>query len=179
MRDVALGPGVGFVIETCFSPSREKAFSGTPIANCKLMQLFAYGTLMDTAVWRRVVGRETASRAAILDGFSRKRLHGVVYPGVVLDPEGMVRGKLYRSIGPRELLRIDAYEGDWYQRCDLPVRLPDGHTERALVYVLKTEQYWRASDEWNPRTMMAASCSVVRSELVMAADPDADTRRMT
>lgn len=97
--------------------------------------LFAYGTLRDPAIQRRVFGREPASEADALAGF---RLAGVsiggeTYRTLLPADEGgdPIEGLALRLRGS-ELAAADAYEGETdYAR--LRVRLESGRD--AFVYV--------------------------------------------
>jgi gamma-glutamylcyclotransferase (GGCT)/AIG2-like uncharacterized protein YtfP len=105
-------------------------------------RLFAYGTLMEGFVRRRLLGSATLEgpgqvRGSLLD-LGR-------YPGVVLDGRGWVLGELYRvpDLAAR-LPRLDLEEGydpaapsrSLYLRCRAPVHTAGAPPRDAWLYVL-------------------------------------------
>ncbi|HET7536289.1 MAG TPA: gamma-glutamylcyclotransferase family protein [Candidatus Didemnitutus sp.] len=86
--------------------------------------LFAYGTLLDPGVQRRVFGREVAVTPARLMGWAVKQnfVHGR-YPGIVATKDGNTAGGLLR-ITANELAGADAYEDapKLYRRVRVTVR---------------------------------------------------------
>jgi gamma-glutamylcyclotransferase (GGCT)/AIG2-like uncharacterized protein YtfP len=104
--------------------------------------LFVYGTLAP--------GRENAHVLADLAGEWRVAfVHGTLhpegwgaamgYPGIVLDPRaGPVRGLVFCSDELRaHWQRLDAFEGDGYERVRVDAELEDGSVVNAHVYALK------------------------------------------
>lgn len=61
------------------------------------------------------------------------------YPGIVLDEAGTeVHGLLFTSSDlPAHWKRIDAFEGDGYERVQVAARRADGTTVQAFVYALR------------------------------------------
>jgi gamma-glutamylcyclotransferase (GGCT)/AIG2-like uncharacterized protein YtfP len=82
----------------------------------------------------RVCGREFASEPASLAGHSRHPVRGQDYPGLQPAPEGCVAGRLYRDVDAAAWARLDAFEGEEYERVEVPVALADGRSETAWVY---------------------------------------------
>ncbi|MCY4745220.1 gamma-glutamylcyclotransferase [Pelomonas sp. UHG3] len=95
---------------------------------------FTYGSLMWADIMARVCGREFASEPASLAGHSRHPVRGQDYPGLRLAPEGCVPGRLYRDVDAAAWARLDAFEGEEYERVEVPVALADGRSETAWVY---------------------------------------------
>jgi gamma-glutamylcyclotransferase (GGCT)/AIG2-like uncharacterized protein YtfP len=108
--------------------------SGTPSSG----HLFAYGTLELPAVLAKVTGREHLARAAVLSGYARYLLARYPYPAMVADPAGSVEGSVFLDLDAAAFARLDAYEGDLYERCELSVRVGDA-VVRAQSYVLRGE----------------------------------------
>lgn len=100
--------------------------------------LFAYGTLELPEVLAKVTGREHVPRAALLAGFSRYLLARYPYPAIIADPAGTVLGSVFLDLDAAELARLDAYEGDLYERCELSVWAGDAALQ-AQSYVLRGE----------------------------------------
>ncbi len=100
------------------------------------MDLFAYGTLMDPAVWSRVVQEKCDNRSAVLHGYEARRLRGVKFPGLVECDGGITTGLVYFDVSAAALARLDAYEDDFYERVPVPVILEDGTTHQAEAYLI-------------------------------------------
>ena len=103
------------------------------------MNLFTYGTLMDSAVWARVALEPCASQPAVLHGYEARRLRGETFPGLVECEGAITPGQLYESVGTAALARLDDYEGDIYTRVCVTVLLASGATTPAEVYLLRPE----------------------------------------
>lgn len=99
------------------------------------MNLFVYGTLRDTRLVRRLVGRTFPTVPAELEGWRLIPPHASRsgYPEIVPDPASRVRGLLLCGVDPEALRRLDRYE-EGYVRCRIRVRTQDG-TVDAEVYV--------------------------------------------
>jgi gamma-glutamylcyclotransferase (GGCT)/AIG2-like uncharacterized protein YtfP len=108
--------------------------------------LYAYGTLQNRAVIALIVGRELVGHPARLAGYARYRVIDRVYPAIVAAPASEVDGVLYSDVDEREVERLDLYEGDLYERLELPVRVGD-RVVIAHCYVLRSEHGHRLSSE--------------------------------
>ena len=93
--------------------------------------LFCYGTLLDPQVQRRVIGRTVESRPDALPGYRKDMLllGCASYYIAVPDPRGEIQGGVI-EVTRDELVRIDRYEGDEYER--VKVTLVSG--KEAWVY---------------------------------------------
>jgi gamma-glutamylcyclotransferase (GGCT)/AIG2-like uncharacterized protein YtfP len=119
------------------------------------MNLFAYGTLMFPEVMRAVTGREFASLAAELHGFSRYRVKDRTFPGIVIDPNGSIQGILYPGIGEVTLQQIDDFEDDFYLRQPVTVITVHGTKMNAQTYVVPEQQSdLLTSEPWDPDSFM-------------------------
>lgn len=102
------------------------------------MRVFFYGTLMDEAVRRAVLGA-TARRLSIvpatLAGWRRVHVRGRDYPVVVPAAGRTVDGALADGIDAAGIRRLDAFETAEYRRRMLEVRTEAGETRPAWVYV--------------------------------------------
>lgn len=103
------------------------------------IHLFAYGSLMIPEVIQAVIGREVFGEPATLAGYLRQGLLGFSYPGLVKCPDASVDGRLYRDLCANDLLRLDAFEDDFYQRHTLTVQTRNGEINQASVYVITPE----------------------------------------
>lgn len=100
---------------------------------------FTYGSLMWADIMARVCGREFASEPASLADHARHPVHGQDYPGLRPAPGGLVPGRLYRDVDAAAWARLDAFEGDEYERVRVDVRLAGGATTSAWVYRFRAE----------------------------------------
>ncbi len=85
--------------------------------------VFTYGSLMFPSVWSAVVRGSYPGRRAVLQGFRRYAVRGETYPAAVRDPDARIAGQLYAGVDADDLARLDAFEGNEYQRITVPVRL--------------------------------------------------------
>lgn len=95
---------------------------------------FTYGSLMWADIMARVCGREFASEPASLADHARHPVRGQDYPGLRPAPGGVVPGRLYRDVDAAAWARLDAFEGEEYERVDVLVALADGRTLPAQAY---------------------------------------------
>jgi len=98
--------------------------------------LFAYGTLLDRRVQRRVFGRTPATVAARLENWTvRRRAVRGRYPGIAPARGRMTLGRVL-DLATGELRRADTYEDapHLYRRRRVRVRLAGG-TAPCWVYV--------------------------------------------
>lgn len=119
------------------------AFTGSAGRQSSAMPLlFAYGTLLDPRVQRRVFGRQLDGRADTLAGFVRSTLDPVgsadgdaPWPDIAPsgDASDVVTGEVF-AIGDADLAAADAYETDAYVRH----RVTLGSGADAWVYVGST-----------------------------------------
>jgi gamma-glutamylcyclotransferase (GGCT)/AIG2-like uncharacterized protein YtfP len=88
-----------------------------------MTSVFTYGSLIVPEVWALVAGRRHGSEPAILGGYKRRALHGVPYPGIFPAPAEQVEGILWHGVEPEEMLRLDDFEGDLYERITTEVNV--------------------------------------------------------
>ena len=100
---------------------------------------FTYGSLMWADIMARVCGHEFASELAVLADHRRHPVHGEDYPGLVVAPDGVVPGRLYRDVDTAAWARLDAFEGAEYERADVVVTRADGARLPAQVYRFRAE----------------------------------------
>jgi gamma-glutamylcyclotransferase (GGCT)/AIG2-like uncharacterized protein YtfP len=86
-----------------------------------------------------VAGRRFPQERAVLAGYRRRLLRGVVYPGIVPAPSESVVGVLFEGLDPPALARLDRFEGALYARPELRVTAASGESRVAFVYVLRPE----------------------------------------
>lgn len=108
--------------------------------------LYTYGTLQLPAIMSQIVGRALLGRPARLSGYARYRIRDRVYPAIIEAPGAELAGVVYELLQPRELARLDDYEGAMYERRVVAVEL-GGACIEANAYVLRPEHVHRLSAE--------------------------------
>ena len=122
------------------------------------MRYFFYGTLLDHAVRKAVLGELTARLSvepAFLSGWKRVHMKGRSYPVVVPDSEFQVDGCLTQELPAAALTVLDRFEGAEYRRTILEVRTESGEQVSASIYVarglhLASTRPWNF-DDWARR----------------------------
>jgi Gamma-glutamyl cyclotransferase, AIG2-like len=102
------------------------------------MRLFFYGSLLDPAIRRRVLGaaaQRLAAEPATLDGWRRWRRRDLPWWMVRRCPGARVEGVLVGPVGAPSLRLLRRYEGPLYRTRAVFVRRRDGRRLRALVFV--------------------------------------------
>ena len=104
------------------------------------MNIFTYGTLMLPSVMRKVVGKDFASRRAVLKGYARFQVKGVTYPGIIPREAATTDGVLYLDVDDSSVGTLDEFEGDLYERVVVEVETEDGDALPACTYVVRPER---------------------------------------
>ncbi len=130
-----------------------------------MSDVFVYGTLLLQDIQRRVTGRTFEAVAARLKGFARRRVRGETYPSLVPDAGAWVDGAVLRDVDDSSLARLDAYEGDAYERIPVRVRCADGRETDASLWLLRASERQRLSDEpWDLATFVARDLARFEAE---------------
>ena len=99
------------------------------------MTIFTYGSLMFPEVWEKVTGLTVAGVPAVLADHAARRIRGQSYPVLQAEAGARVRGVLYVGVPPDAVARLDEFEGAFYDRVPVAVRLEQGGaTASAWVY---------------------------------------------
>ena len=114
------------------------------------MNIFAYGTLMIPEVMYAVTTREFLFKNAMLRGYARFTVKGESYPGIIPVTDATTEGIIYFNVDKLSLARLDAFEGDLYQRTPVRVEMEKDEILNAETYVIKPEyRGYLSSKEWN------------------------------
>ena len=114
------------------------------------MNIFAYGTLMISEVMYAVTTSEFRFKNGILRGYARFTVKGEPYPGIIPATDAVTEGVIYFDVDELSLERLDAFEGDLYQRTPVLAEMERGEILNAESYVIKPEfKYHLSSREWN------------------------------
>ncbi|HXH71763.1 MAG TPA: gamma-glutamylcyclotransferase [Mariprofundaceae bacterium] len=112
------------------------------------MHLFTYGSLMFDDVWQKLAVGQYATLPASLSGYARKCVNDDSYPVVFKsDVKMTVDGLLYLNVTPQDFAVLDEFEGEYYTREVVEVRLSEGTPLLAATYVLKDAYRHIASDQ--------------------------------
>lgn len=133
--------------------------------------VFTYGSLMYDDVWQRVVSGRYEKKRAALYGYVRKSIDGEVYPALIKG-EGITEGEIYLSVSSEDILKLDCFEGEMYERVLGQVISDGGVTFSCFFYVFRKEYSdllrdaeWRCEDfERNGIRSMLRDC--FRSDLL-------------
>ena len=103
------------------------------------MNIFAYGTLMIPAVMYAATARHFRFKKAMLKGYARFRVKGESYPGIISQTDAITKGIIYLNVDKQSLERLDAFEGELYQRTAVRVETKEAEILNAQTYVVKSE----------------------------------------
>lgn len=123
-------------------PNDRVNFGGSAMANewdAAGDACFTYGSLMCADILARVTGRQLTGEPARLAGYRRHPVTGEDYPGLIEDPMGVLDGQLYRGLDATAWRRLDAFEGEMYERCALWVNPVGGEPCPAWCYIFRQE----------------------------------------
>ena len=114
--------------------------------------VFTYGSLMFSQVWTSVVRGSYTHSGATLPGYVRKSVFDVDYPVIYPAHGSVVQGVVYFRVVPEDIVRLDRFEGVYYQRDTVEIHLDDGTTTKAEAFILKDDYRHIATDrEWDPK----------------------------
>jgi gamma-glutamylcyclotransferase (GGCT)/AIG2-like uncharacterized protein YtfP len=112
--------------------------------------LFAYGTLMCEDIMQAAAGCSPAAVRGVLRGYSRRRVKGEDYPGLLPIEGGRVEGMVYCDVPDSAWKRLDRFEGNMYVRRTVYIELADGGRSAAETYVVRLEHIGRLdASEWD------------------------------
>ena len=115
------------------------------------MNIFTYGSLMFPPVMRAVTGCEFPSRKARVKNHARFKVKGESYPGLTPLEGALTQGVLYLDVDALSVRRLDDFEGELYERTEVPAETAEGESLNAHTYVIKPcFQDRLSSDAWDP-----------------------------
>lgn len=115
------------------------------------LPLFAYGTLRDGRLLRRLAGCDAGRPLpATLPGYAVRAVRGEPWPALVPEPGATASGVLWGPLPLSAWPRLDRYEGRWYRRVVLPVIAAGDAPSAAWVYVWQGPRT-RVSRPWPAR----------------------------
>lgn len=112
--------------------------------------LFCYGTLQSPLVMKAVTSQSFSGQEATLQNWARFRVRSSEYPGIVPQQDSVVSGKLYWGLEEKAMEKLDAFEGDKYERVLVQVVLADGSIEKAYTYAIREDcRNMLSQDPWD------------------------------
>jgi gamma-glutamylcyclotransferase (GGCT)/AIG2-like uncharacterized protein YtfP len=113
------------------------------------MDIFVYGTLMLPEIWFKVTKEKNDCDRALLNGYSRSKLIGEVYPGIFEKKGCAVSGIIYYNVSCFAVNKLDIFEGEKYRRTKVVVNI-DNKIDRAETYVISAKfQHLITEDKWD------------------------------
>jgi len=104
-----------------------------------MANIFTYGSLMYPIVWQTVVRGQYRKYNAELRGYECRAVKSEEYPMVVpaLHTDSVVSGVVYEGVSQEDIYRLDAFEGELYnrQREFVYAEVGRGHWKRVVVNV--------------------------------------------
>ena len=115
------------------------------------MNIFTYGSLMFPSVMKAVTGREFAAKKARVKNYARFKVKGESYPGLTPLKGAETEGVLYMGLDALSVKRLDDFEGELYERTEIPADTMEGESLTAQTYAIKAQYRDRlSSKEWDP-----------------------------
>lgn len=113
------------------------------------MNVFTYGTLCIPKVMTAVCGRLPASSPARLEKYRCRLIKGHNFPGIVPQAGDGVRGRLYVDVSPQELLSLDEFESDFYQRLPVPIWCEEKQVSASAYIVSNQNKHLLSDKPWD------------------------------
>ena len=115
--------------------------------------LFVYGTLMVSSIFVRIAGEDFPKQTGMLKDYGRFRVNGETYPAIIPMPGDHTDGIIYFNVNRLALQRIDAFEGDMYQRSRVVAQTSDNPRIITHAYILRPEYSdWLTDERWRLET---------------------------
>lgn len=90
---------------------------------------------MQPDVWKLVTNREESGKSAVLNGYQRNALRGLLYPAIFRNDRDKVHGLVYERLDESDWQILDHFEGNHYERKLVEVVGPDGSVFPCFTYV--------------------------------------------
>lgn len=105
---------------------------------------------MEESIFSRVTGTLRPATLATARGWVRRRVRDEVYPAIAPQAAGVVSGVVYFDLPPEAWARLDAFEGEMYERVRIGVRGADGREWKAFSYALRPGcRHLFTGDDWS------------------------------
>ena len=104
---------------------------------------------MHPDVWQLVTNKEQIGERAVLKGYQRSALRGLLYPGIFRNEHEKVNGLVYGELNDADWETLDRFEGNLYVRRMVKVMDPQGGVSDCYTYIaadsltpLRTDRPW-------------------------------------
>lgn len=105
-----------------------------------MTNLFTYGSLMCDDIMLHVSGQMVTHQKAHLNDFFCSQIHGERYPGITQAVGQRVEGVLYFNLNHEALIKLDSFEGEYYERQEITVHCSQGEIG-ATAYIIKPQYH--------------------------------------
>lgn len=96
-----------------------------------------------------VIGRLVEGRPAVLEGVRRMRVKGAVYPSLI-PGDGEVDGILFKGLTEADLIKLDHFEGDEYERRIATVLTGEAPVDAQVYFASEKGKALLEDKEWFP-----------------------------
>lgn len=103
------------------------------------MHIFTYGSLMYAPVWTKVVTGHYPYQTATLYDYQRVCVKNEDYPVIIPQAGKQLHGIIYFDVSTADVKRLDAFEGEYYNRINHPIQCQTGNILEAAMYALAPE----------------------------------------
>lgn len=143
--------------------------------DAECFNVFTYGSLMFSPVWRSVVRGTYHSSEATIRGFRRFCIRDEAYPVlVVAKNEAPLLGRVYHNVSAADVARLDAFETEAYARVAVAVTTK-GVAMVAQAYLGRHSDELLAID-WSPKNFEQSSMPSFLATYVQAHISTDETR---
>ncbi len=100
---------------------------------------FTYGTLMNSEIMFKLLGKLPPAEPALLQNYRAVKLKGQVFPGLLACKDAKTHGLVYKNLQPQDWRVLDEFEGDWYIKQEVSILVGNqGQSTQqiAMVYLL-------------------------------------------
>lgn len=104
-----------------------------------MINLFTYGSLMCGDIMHQVSGEKNLYFPAQLKNYFCSCIKNEPYPGMHPSPGQTISGIVYVDLSSEALVRLDHFEGEYYERREVTVECLEIGTTPAFGYVVKPQ----------------------------------------
>lgn len=114
------------------------------------MNVFVSGPLMFRDLIKAVTGKVFTVESGVLHGYAQFTIKDKGQSAMIPFPDRMVEGVVYLDVDDDSLARIDAFQGNRFEREDVTVEAENGEWLEASAYCLKLRRRKILSaEEWS------------------------------
>ncbi len=114
-----------------------------------MYSVFTYGTLQIPSVMAAVIGRELDYLSARLDKHRRHKIRNHSFPGLLAGSLASTDGRVYSGISSDELLLLDEFEADFYNRVLVKVQTDQGDISAYVYLISDSYRHLLLDEDWD------------------------------